>query len=661
MRLSTVAVFCLLAACGGNDDDKPSGNDIEEVYSGCDPLDEGLCALPYPSSYFQVDADTPSGKQNAFFDESLPMNRDAVRTNPELWNRLDGFSTATPMLAYFDNVSLDGVVGHDDIGAFMDADVKTIVLNADTMERVAHFVELDETAEDPSERTLIIRPIEPMAYGTRHIIAIRGLTLNGGGDVPVSDAFAALRDGDETDTWDVEGRRDHFDNDIFPALESAGFPRSELQLAWDFTTISQESSIGNIVHMRDDALSKLPADGPAYTIDDGRTEISDCSVPGTTIHKTIYGHVNVPLYTDKDGPGARLNFDDHFLAQQNGSTDPEFMIRVPCSLAENPTQTPMILQYGHGLLGDLSEARTGWLSSFANDHGYVVFAMTWTGMSELDVGPIVLMLASDISDFGLLPERCQQGFVEWVYGLRMMQTSFVDDPSMLYGDPGAEISLIDGAPIGYYGNSQGAILGGAYTAISPDLERIVLGVGGAPYSLILSRSLDFDPFFLVFKQKFIDHRQITLLLVAVQTLWDPAESSGYLHHMTEDPLPGTKTKTVLIQVGRGDAQVSNLGAAVNARSYGATTVAPQTREVWGVDEAQPGFSGSALVEFSYSDVPEEPFLNLPPEEGSDTHECPRREPAGQLQIRDFLETGVVNQYCDGPGGICEGLRAGLCD
>jgi len=661
MRLSIAAMMCLLASCGGKDDSEATKKPIEEVFTGCDPLDEALCALPWPSSYFQVDAETSSGKQNAFFEKSMPINRDAVRTNPELWNRLDGFSTVTPMLAYFDDVSLDNVVGHDDIGAFMDDDVTTVILNTETGERVAHFVELDETAEEADERTLIIRPIEAMAYGTRHIVAIRGLKTSDGADVPVSDAFAALRDGASTREWDVESRRAHFDANVFPALEADGFGRSELQLAWDFTTVSQDSSLGNIVHMRDDALSKLPAGGPNYTIDDERTEIGDCSVPGTTIHKTIYGHVTVPLYTDIDGPAARLNFDDDFLAQQNGETEPEFMIRIPCSLAEDPRKTPMLLQYGHGLLGDLGEARTGWLSSFANDMGYVIFAMTWTGMSDKDVGPITLMLAADISDFGLLPERCQQGFVEWVYGMRMMQTSFVNDPNIMYPGSNGDVSLIDGAEIGYYGNSQGAILGGAYTAMSPDLERIVLGVGGAPYALILSRSLDFDPFFLLFKQKYTDHRDITLLLVAVQTLWDPAESSGYLHHMNENPLPGTPSKDVLIQVGRGDAQVTAMSSHVNARAYGATTVAPETRPIWGVDEAQPGFSGSAIVEFQYSDVPEEPYVNVPPEEGTDTHECPRRELNGQLQIRDFLETGVVNQYCEGPGGICENLRAGLCD
>jgi hypothetical protein len=658
MRRFIALNFWLVASCGGGKDlpiDKPM---LDEVYSGCDPLDEALCALPFPSGYFQEQAETASGVQNRFYEESLPMNRDGVRTRPELWNRLDGFSTLTPMLAYFPDVSLDGTIGHDDIGAYTSADAKTVVIDANTGERIPHFVELDETAEEPSERTLMIRPIAPMAHGTRHIVAIRGLTHTDGSNILPSDAFAALRDGASTDSWDVEGRRTHFDADVFPALESAGFSRSDLQLAWDFTTVSEDNSLGNIVHMRDDALSQLPPNGPAYTIDDSRTEIEDCDAEGVSIHKTLYGNVTVPLYTDIDGPGARLNFDEAFLAQSAGTTQPEFMIRIPCSLAQDPRRTPMLLQYGHGLLGDLGEARTGWLSEMANDFGYVIFAMTWTGMSTPDAGAITLMLATDISEFGLLPERSQQGFVEWVYGLRMMTTSFALDPNILYPTDEGEISLIDGAPVGYYGNSQGAILGGAYTAISPDLERVVLGVGGMPYALLLSRSSDFDPFFALFKQKFLDHRQITLLLVAVQTLWDPAEAGGFGHQMNASPLPGTPPKDVLLQVARGDAQVTVLGAHVMARAYGASTVSPQTRPIWGVSEQAPGFSGSALVEYQYTDVPDEPYANIPPDDAYDTHECPRREPSAQLQLRDFLETGIVNHYCD---GICEGLRAGMCD
>ena len=53
---------------------------------------------------------------------------------------------------------------------------------------------------------------------------------------------------------------------VFPALEGAGFARSELQLAWDFVTISADSSLGRMEWMRDDALTFWGEGGPDYVL-----------------------------------------------------------------------------------------------------------------------------------------------------------------------------------------------------------------------------------------------------------------------------------------------------------------------------------------------------------------------------------------------------------
>jgi hypothetical protein len=113
---------------------------------------------------------------------------------------------------------------------------------------------------------------------------------------------------------------------------------------------------------------------------------------------------------------------------------------------------------------------------------------------------------------------------------------------------------------------------------------------------------------------------------------------------------------VLLQVAVKDNQVTTLGAHYQARAYGARTIAPQTRPIWGLEEAEGDWEGSALVEFLYTDLPDEPSLAVPPD-GPDPHECPRREPMGQLQLRDFLEEGVVRHYCDGP---CVSVSTDVC-
>jgi len=58
------------------------------------------------------------------------------------------------------------------------------------------------------------------------------------------------------------------------------------------------------------------------------------------------------------------------------------------------------------------------------------------------------------------------------------------------------------------------------------------------------------------------------------------------------------------------------------------------------------FEGSALVEFDYG--VSEPVSCEPADNETDTHEMPRREYAGQEQVRAFLEEGIIVHTCDGP-------------
>ena len=45
---------------------------------------------------------------------------------------------------------------------------------------------------------------------------------------------------------------------------------------------------------------------------------------------------------------------------------------------------------------------------------------------------------------------------------------------------------------------------------------------------------------------------------------------------------------------------------------------------------------ATYVEFKYDDVPPAPILDIPPTDGKDTHECPRRERRGQVKFMIFL-------------------------
>lgn len=105
-------------------------------------------------------------------------------------------------------------------------------------------------------------------------------------------------------------------------------------------------------------------------------------------------------------------------------------------------------------------------------------------------------------------------------------------------------------------------------------------------------------------------------------------------------------------------QVTPLAAAVMARSYGAATVTPQTRPVFGVPEVAAPLEGrSVLMEWNYTFVDPVPVGDQPPDSATDTHECVRREPAAMRQVGAFVASGgnIVTQTCVGAHG-CTATR-----
>ena len=117
----------LLLSCARDEPLPPRGD--------CNPVDDSHCMLPFPSSFFIEEG------RVAFGPLSLPVNRDDVPIQPEAWNRLDGFPTLGALYAHLPGAALDGAATHRDIWRSLDADSPTVLIDADTGERVAHFVE----------------------------------------------------------------------------------------------------------------------------------------------------------------------------------------------------------------------------------------------------------------------------------------------------------------------------------------------------------------------------------------------------------------------------------------------------------------------------------------------------------------------------------------
>ena len=101
-------------------------------------------------------------------------------------------------------------------------------------------------------------------------------------------------------------------------------------------------------------------------------------------------------------------------------------------------------------------------------------------------------LLGNLSGFASFPDRLQQGFVNQLYLGRLLI-----HPQGLTANP-VFAGLVDPSALYYDGNSQGGILGTALTAVAPDFTRAVLGVPGINFSVLLTRSSNWDTYGAIF-------------------------------------------------------------------------------------------------------------------------------------------------------------------
>jgi hypothetical protein len=606
----------------------------------CDPLVPTQCGFPFPSSVFlKDDPTTPTGKRVQLGATTLPRySGSGAHIDPSLWSDSDGFSPGQPAITHLPGATVTGLPTPDTIASSLDPGSPTVMINADTGERVPHFSELDFGIfnEDDADRTLIIRPVVRLADATRYIVAVRRVVDKDGEAVAPSPVFTALRDGTASCDPSVAARKALY-ADIFARLEKAGVPRQGLQIAWDYTTASRENNTARFLRMRDDALAQVGPDGPPYTI----TMVEEN--PNPRIRRRINGKMTVPLYLDRPDPGGTLALGADGLPVQNGTAEYGFVVHIPNAATKG---TPgALLQNGHGLLGYRDEGQDGYLADIADAKNYVAFSVDFIGMAHEDFNTIGNSIVSDLSAFKGAVGRQHQGLLNSLLAMRLMKGRFTLEPlATIDGNP-----TIDPGEAHYRGDSQGGIFGTTYMAVSTDVTRGLVSVPGMTYSLILNRSEDFGVYFALLHIAFGTGRNIQLVLGLVQMLWDRTEPDGYAPYITSNMLPGTPQHELLIHVGIGDFQVTPLGAHLIARAVGARSVKPVNRSIWGVPEADAPFMGSGITEFDFG-LPPSPTIDVPPTGGpdDDPHGKVRSLPSAIDQEDVFFRTGVIQATCSGP-------------
>ena len=631
----------------------------------CDPLDPAQCMLPYPNDWFtKDDPSSATGRRLDLNVLGMPRNVAGKPIEPQEWNRSDGFSsgaqilTVVPGMTKNSDVAASGLPPVTDLSLNDNPDAGVVVLDEETGRRWPVWAEIDQYTDEAGpvpagsiQHDLMIHPAVNLADGHRYIVALRHLVTDDGSVAQPSASFRAYRDGTAPAT---DPRTAHMNN-LFDTLERAGIDRSNLYLAWDFTTASTKNVTGRLLAIRDDAFAQLGdtdlADGrvqgkaPAFTVDSVEAN------PYGDIARRITGHFTVPCYIaptcdpptkcdqvtggtvdDCPTPG-QFALDptnpDAVPQQTPGVTyQANFICNVGRTAFDNH-QLMRPVEYGHGLFGGAGEVNSDAERTMADQHDMLYCATDWTGMASADV-PNAVVALSDLSRFPLLTDRVQQGELNFLYLARLMvhPQGFAANPAFQWPDG---TSFIDTRQAFYDGNSQGGIYGGTVCAVSVDVRHCVLGVPGMDYSILLPRSSDYvaskpmsaiDPTQIpndptgqigysdLFDSAYPDQSQRMLILDLIQTLWDRSDPSGYATHMTGG-LPNTPHHDVLLQVAWGDHQVANITAFTEARTIDAVGLRPPLTDngnrarygpyvdpFWGIDapEAFP-YSGSAITLF----------------------------------------------------------------
>lgn len=597
---------------------------------GCNPLaPPGECMLPYPSDYFLVDRVVELGA-------AAPRDKYDAQIDPiaQLPRPLDGFALLPSIL--FDlgqTLDPDPLVAWDAPEVSITPQSATILLHADTLEPVPHFSELyTGTGPDVQHRLGAIRPLVRLAEGQRYIAAVQNLTADGAAVAPTA-GFAELLAG---------GGDPRYEADIFAPLAEFGVERTNLQLAWDFTTRSEDNVSGDMFAVRDGTLAWLAANEPTVTIHDVfEGDDLNAALVGTTA-RHIEGSFTAPQWVVANEPGTTLAGAPG-AREIVGTIEVPFSVTIPTSIADGTLPAGPFVQFGHGFFGGRTEVVSQVQSEFGDLAGVVMGAVDWQGMTLADRNWLVGKLSSETESAFAFAPRVHQAMVNQLVFTHVARELLAEQPALqIDGAP-----TFDAARVHFLGISQGHILGGTFAALTPSIDRVVLHAGGASLGYTLTRSFAFVLFELILAQKFEARELLKFEALAAAAL-EPIDPITYAPYVLTAPLPDAAPRRVLMQGGIGDTAVPTTSLELHARALGVPLITPTAARVPFLPEvAGPVESGLTLVDFGVDQTATRTWS--PVTNDAPIHEDVRRMAEIRAQMRRFLvDDGLVENPCDGP-------------
>ncbi|MBS1123142.1 MAG: hypothetical protein H6Q90_5370 [Deltaproteobacteria bacterium] len=640
-------VFALLAACGG-------GTDSTGIPAECNPLGGAGCMLPWPSmAYAKVDASSPTGFRLDVANAAMPVNVDGIPVDSAWMNRWDGFSAIGPILSSFPTgVSADGLPTHLDPDASLAATSPIVLVDMNTGERAPFFAEIDQNTADVNQRNLIIRPLARLHTSSRYAVAIRkAVKAADGSDLPIPPAFQAILDGKDFGHPKFAALAARYP-EIFAALATAGVDKSELVLAWDFVTVSDDYLRTDLTAMRAAALPAIGTNAANLTFTATAQPNSEATF------KRYLGTFKSPDFlTAGETDPSVMRRDASNVPQQQGLRDARFAAIVPACVTTQPLPRPTII-FGHGLFGSGEEyLNDDFIVQLAQDQCVVIIAGDFIGLTSRQF-PLVPLAVNDMNRVPQITDKLAQSVIDFMSLESIARGPMAAAPEFQFNGQ----SVIDPANTVYFGASLGGIMGNTFMAYDPNLTRGVLAVPGANWSMLLERSTAWSLLLGASQGAYEDPAvyQLNLALelgMGFESI-DPLTTAA---HVIKDPLFGNPVKNILMWYTLGDCLVTNIATEMVAREMGIQLLGPSVKSPWGLAPVE-GPLANGITVYDEHPTPVPLDTNVPPTGDNGTHAGINKKPAPVRQLAQFvLQSTVVDECkvnavaapCDCSTGACD--------
>ena len=605
---SLFASFLLLAAaCGktSDTDDATAGADsAADVTStdgstdtvptpadpDCNPIVGNDCWSGWPSNFWlKSDATTKTGRRIDLPAALMPVNAAGTRVDVAEWNRRDGFSPNTNIVALLPTPPDPKLLPDETRPALtFTSDLPIVLLDAKTGAFVPFLAELDLNASDPARQALLIRQWTPVAPGTRLVVALTTKLLDAKGQpYPRTPTFQRLIDGKQTGYPRIDTQWQDWQDDL-TALEKAGVTREHLVAAWHLDTASSDWTWGQALAMRETLLAAVGDNGLTYGLDQIEvdesvaaqlpnlpTPTSDPRVKITKMHPDVAvrlrGWFEAPLFLTTAEASGTLHWDDTGAhVTQNGTVKRPFVMLIPPNVLASKKSARLML-YGHGFLrgacveGCVIPGDAEFFPHFVHAAGVIAVGTDWWGLAKTELA-LAVDAGSDFSHLNLITDKLAVGALMPIALTRVVLGKVAQDPILQF-DTDQHPAIDTQAPLVYYGNSLGGIMGTTMTSLHPDLTRMVMNVAGGGWSTILNRSSDFTPFLNIINGVYTDRFVQQVLFAMSQSMWDLSDPLNFAQHVVTNPFPGTQPgRTALWPISMGDSQVANLTSGVLNRA-----------------------------------------------------------------------------------------------